>query len=79
MQIIFYDISVRSNTVQDLKELSPQSLATEAKEGKQLLSMMPAIRKSFEFLGADIGELSTDNKSLKKTSFDDGKWLEESK
>ena len=45
IQIIFNDKTVRSNTVGDLKEYSFQSLATQAKKGKQLTSMTPAIEK----------------------------------
>ena len=45
MQIICNDKSVRSNTVQDLKDSKSQSSATQAKEGEQLLSMMAAIKK----------------------------------
>ena len=36
MQIISKDQTVRSNTVQDIKEFNAQSLATQAKKGKQL-------------------------------------------
>ena len=42
MQIVSNDKTVRCDTVQDLKELNSQSLATQAKKGKQLVSMMPA-------------------------------------
>ena len=47
MQIISNDKTVRSNTVNDLKELNNQSLATQVKKGEQLVSMMPAIKKTF--------------------------------
>ena len=43
MQIISNDKTVRIDTVQDLKELNSQSLATQAKKGEQLVSLMPAI------------------------------------
>ena len=43
MQIIFNDKTVRTDTVQDLKDFNSQSLATQAKIGKQLVSMKPAI------------------------------------
>ena len=46
MQIISHDKTVRSDTEQDLKEFNCQSLATQAKKGEQLVSMMPAIKKS---------------------------------
>jgi len=42
--------------------------------------MMPAIKKTFDLIGDDIVELSTENKYLKNLmgSYDE-KWLEESK
>ena len=69
-----------SKTVNDLKEFNNQSLATKAKKGEQLVSMMPAIKKAFDLLGDDIVDLSTENDVLKiKTGSDDEKCLEESK
>ena len=50
MQIISTDKTVRSDTIKDLKELNNQSLATPAKKGEQLVSMMPALKKSFYFI-----------------------------
>ena len=44
MQIISNDKTVRSDTVQDLKEFNSQSLSTRVKKGEQLVSMMPAIK-----------------------------------
>ena len=80
MQIISNDKTVRSDTVNDLKEINNQSLATQAKKGEQLVSMMPAIKKSFDLMRDDIVELSTENESLKnKIGSYDAKWLEESK
>ena len=79
MQIISNDKTVRNDTVQDLKEFNSQSLATQAKKGEQLVSMMPAIKKAFNLLGDDIVELSTENDALKdKVGSYDQKWLEES-
>ena len=80
MQIISTDKTVRNDTIQDLKESNSQSLATQAKKGEQLVSMMPAIKKAFNLLGDDIVELSTENDALKnkKGSYNE-KWLEESK
>ena len=46
LQIISNDKTVRSNTVNYLKELNNQSLATQAKKGGQLVSIMPAIKKA---------------------------------
>ena len=57
--------TVRNDTVQDLKEFNSESLATQAKKGEQLVSMMPAIKKDCNFLGDDIVELSTENDALK--------------
>ena len=77
MQIISTDKTVRSETVQDLKDFILQNLTTQAKKG---LSMMPAIKKVFNFLGDDIVGLHKEKESLKnEIGFYDGKWLEESK
>ena len=65
MQIISNDKTVRSNTVNDLKEFNNQSLATHAKKGEQLVSMMPAIKKVFDLMGDVIVDLSTENDALK--------------
>ena len=43
-QIISPDKTVRSDTIEDLKEFNSQSLPTEAGKGEQLVSMMPAIK-----------------------------------
>ena len=43
MQIIFYDKTVRNDTIQDSKVFNQQSLTTQAKKGEQLVSMTPAI------------------------------------
>ena len=45
MQIISNDQTVRSDTVQDIKEFNSQPLATQAIKGEKLVSMMPAIKK----------------------------------
>ena len=80
MQIISNDKTVRSDTVQDLKEFNSRSLSTRAKNGEQLVFMMPAIKKAFDVLGDDVDELSTENDTLKnKIGSYDEKWLEESK
>ena len=80
IQIIANDKTVRSDTVQDLKEFNSQSLATQASKGEQLVSMMPAIKKAFNLMADDIVELSTENDALKnKIGSYDEKWLEESK
>ena len=80
MQIISTDKTVRNDTIENLKDFNSQSLSTRAKKGKQLVSMMPAIKKAFTLLGDDIFELSTENDALKnKIGSYDEKWLEESK
>ena len=66
MQNISNDKTVRNDTIQDLEEFNSQSLTTQAKKGEQLVSMMPAIKKSFNLRGDDIVELSTENDALKK-------------
>ena len=66
IQIIANEKTERSDTVQDLKEFNNQSLATQAKKGAQLVTMMPATKKAFNLLGDDIVELSTENDALKK-------------
>ena len=79
MQIISNDKTVRNDTIQDSKDFNQQSLKTQAKEGEQLVSMMPAIKKAFNLLGDDIVELCTENNALKnKIGSHDEKWLEES-
>ena len=80
MEIISNDQTIRSETVQDLKDFNCQSLTTQAKKGEQLVFMMPAIKKTFNLLGDDLIELSTENDGLKnKMGSYDKKWLEESK
>ena len=65
MQLTSSGQIVRSNTVQGLKEFNSQSFATQAKKGEQLVSMMSAIKKTFDLMGDDIVELSTANETLK--------------
>ena len=78
MEINSTDQTVRNNTVEDLKEFNSQSLATKAKKGEQLVTMMPAIKKAFNLLGDGIVDLSTENDALKSKIGDyDEKWLEE--
>ena len=80
LPIISNDKTVRSYIKEDLKEFNNQSLATQDKKAEQLVSMMPANKKAFNFLGDDIVELSTENDVLKnKIGSYDEKWVEESK
>ena len=66
MQIFSNDITVRNDTIQDIKEFSSQSLTTQAKKGEQLVSLMPGIKKGFNLMGDDIVVLSTENDVLKE-------------
>ena len=80
IQFISNDKTVRSDTIQDLKDFNSQSLTTPAKKREQLVSMMPANKKAFNLLADDVVELSTENDALKNKIGDyDGKRLQESK
>ena len=80
VQIISNDKTVRNDTIQDLKEFNQQSLTTQVKKGEQFVSMMPAIKKTFNLMGDDIVELSTENHALKnKIGSYDEKQLQETK
>ena len=80
IQIFANDKTVRIDTVQDLKQFSNQSLATQARKGEQLVSMMPAIKNAFNLLADDIVELFTENDALKyKVGCYDEKLLHEPK
>ena len=80
MQIISNDKTVKNDTEQDIKEINSQSLATQAKKGEQLFSVMPAIKKAFDLMGDDIIKLSVENESLKNQIGEyDKKWLQKSK
>ena len=68
MQLISTDETVRSDTLQVLKDFNQKSLTTRAKIGEQLVSMMPAIKKAFNLLGDGKVDLSTENNALKKKS-----------
>ena len=79
MQIISNDQTVRSKTVQDLKEFNSQPLSTQTQKRDQLVCIMLAIEKVFHLMTDDIIELSTEVESLKnKTGSYDGKCLGES-
>ena len=54
MQVISNDKTVRSDTVQDLKDFNSQSLATRAWKGEQFVSMMLVLKKAFDLMGDDI-------------------------
>ena len=79
MQISTSDQTVKNDTIEDLKEFNQQSLTTQAKKGEQLVSMMPALKKTFNLLGDNLIELSVENDALKNQIGNyDQKWLEES-
>ena len=61
IQILSNDQTVKSNTVEGLQDFNSQSLSIQAKQGKQLVSMMPAIKKAFTLIGYDTVEISTEN------------------
>ena len=65
MQVFSTDKTVRSDTIQDLKEFDNQSLETQARKGEQLVSMMIRIKKAFKLLGDEIVDLTTENVALK--------------
>ena len=65
VHLISNDKIVKSDTVQDIKGFNSHFLAAPAKTGAQLVYKMPALKKSFDFLGDDIVELSTENDFLK--------------
>ena len=67
MQIISNDKTVRNDTLRDLKEFNSQSLSTQAKKGEQLVSLMPANEKDFDFNGDDMVDLPTETETLRKT------------
>ena len=61
MQIISTDKTVKSDTIEDLKDFNSHSLSTGAKKGEQIVSMMPAFKKDFILLGDDMVELQTEH------------------
>ena len=65
MQIISIDQTVRRSTVQDLNYFNSQPLTTQDKNGEQLVSLIYAIRKTFDLMKNDIFEFSTENETLK--------------
>ena len=46
MQVNSNGKTVRSDTIEVLKDFNTQSLATQAEKGEHLVSMMPAIKKT---------------------------------
>ena len=54
MPILSNDKTVRSNTVQILKDFNLQSLSTQLEKGEQIVSLMPAMEKSFDLMDDGI-------------------------
>ena len=50
MQIISTDKTVKSDTIEDLKDFNSRSLTTQAKKGEHLVCIMPAIKKPKKLL-----------------------------
>ena len=79
LQINSNDKISRCDTVQGIKDFSSQSLSTQAKKGKQLDSMMPAVENICGLNGVETKEIFAENKSLKNEIVsEDEEWLEES-
>ena len=57
--------TLKSVTVLYLKQFNDQSLTTQAKKGEQLVSMMPAFKKSFSLLPDHIIALTIEKDALK--------------
>ena len=66
MQLISNNSSVRNESIRALKYFKSKSFATQAKKGEQLIYMMPANKKTFDLLGDDIVEISTENETFQK-------------
>ena len=66
MQFISNDKTLRSNTVQELREFNSQSLAPQAVKGEQLVSLMPAIEKALDLVEDVIVKLSTETLIFQK-------------
>ena len=80
MQIVSNEKTVRNGTIQDLKEIKSPSLATQTEKGEQLVSMMLSIEKSFDLMGDDIVDLSTEKDALRNKIGDyDERGLEKTK
>ena len=65
LQMISNEKTVGSDAVQVLREFNSQYLSNQAKNGKQPIGMMPAIKRAFDLMGDDIVELSTAIDALK--------------
>ena len=61
MQIVWNDQTVRGNTVQEWKDFNSTSLATQAKKEEKLVSRCQRLKNSFDLIGGDIVDLSTEN------------------
>ena len=80
IDIVRGDKSIREETKQAMKEYKQQSLQSQAKQGEQLTSMMPAIKRAFELVRDDNYELVVENNVLRDKIGDVNEdWLETSK
>ena len=61
--------TVREETIQDIKDLKSKSNLTQAKRGKELVAMMPAVENFSNLLGDDI------TKSIYWIFFEKIKWM----
>ena len=80
MQIISTDKTVGSNTVYDVKDFNSQNLSTQVEKRRTSSFFHACYSKSFDLMGHDRVEISTENKSLKnEIDSHDEKCLDESK
>ena len=80
MQFISDDKTIRSDTIQGLKDFFLTISNNTSQNGGQLVSMIPAIKKPFDLMVDDIVKNYTENDALEiKTGSNDEKSLEESK
>ena len=66
MQFISNDKTVKSDRVQGIKDFYSQLLLTQAKRGEQLVSMMSGIEKTFDIMGDDIVDCSSEDDAKNK-------------
>ena len=67
-QLISNDKNFRSVTLEDIKVLNLQYLATQAKTGEQVFSLMPLKSKKIVLMFDDTVEQSIEKETLNKTA-----------
>ena len=67
MQHISIDKIVRSNKIPGVKDFTSQSPTTQAKKAEQFF-LWCLLKKDFDLVGDDIGELSIGNETWKYTA-----------